>query len=103
MRINCALDDQYGEYCVKYHVIFEDHSAKNREREHLMTEVFGYTMLHPYNHSVAVDVSYSERCEPGDENMEWREEGEEFLRSLNFRKDKPEQALNNQSTKAGLL
>jgi len=86
MKVDCALDDRYGQYCVKYHMVYEDHRAKNRgEADYLMVEVFGYTILHPRENATAIDIAYSERYKPGEDKTEWRNEGQAFLASLKFR------------------
>jgi hypothetical protein len=72
-------------FCVRYKEHFEDHGANNLNgRKFMIVENFGLICLHPENPTVGVDIYYSERCAANEQNQTFRNEGEEFIKSLKF-------------------
>lgn len=74
-----------SQQCVRYDSKFEDHGVKNLDKKtFVMVKSSGVFCLHPDTPNVGIDLYYFEKSIAGAENMSYREEGEQFLSSLNF-------------------
>jgi hypothetical protein len=71
--------------CVRYNNNFEDHGVKNMaEKTFVIVKSSGIFCLHPDTPDVGVDLYYYEKSLSGVDNMSYKNEGEQFLSSLNF-------------------
>ncbi len=71
--------------CVRYNNNFEDHGVKNlAEKTFVIVKSSGIFCLHPDTPDVGVDLYYYEKSLSGVDNMSYKNEGEQFLSSLNF-------------------
>jgi hypothetical protein len=71
--------------CVRYQLSADDREARNRgSREALLMRVVGRFCLHPQDRAAAVDIYYSARYVPSFDPATLVNEGEAFLRSLQF-------------------
>jgi len=74
-----------SQQCVRYNNNFEDHGVKNLTKEtFVIVKSSGLFCLHPETPGVGVDLYYFERSLSGADNMSYKNEGEQFLSSLNF-------------------
>lgn len=77
--------ENIGPFCVDYELLAEDLKAKNLgNNEFLIMTVRGVFCLHPNNKGHAVDIYYSVRSIPALDFSSLMEEGEGFVRSLQF-------------------
>jgi hypothetical protein len=70
--------------CARYRMRSRDRGASIAKGVPLSLEQAGVICLHPVSHRHLVDVRYSERGGPEPPSAQLREEGEAFLRSLEF-------------------
>ena len=70
--------------CVRYRFKLEDRGAPFAKGVALLQEEFGFICLHPQSRKHFVDVRYSERGGPQPVSAQMREEGEAFLRGIEF-------------------
>ena len=79
------VDTRLASFCVNYNSTYEDHNAKNLgENQFLLVENHGLICLHPDSLKVGVDVYYSDRSVPSEQNSLFMQEGEAFIRGLKF-------------------
>jgi hypothetical protein len=79
-----ALDGPPERFCVRHYTKAVDRKAVYAAGRALLVETIGVSCLHPDNRALSVDVSYTERGDPAETNLELRAEGESFVRSLKF-------------------
>jgi len=74
-----------SQQCVRYNNNFEDHGMKNLgKKTFVIVKSSGVFCLHPETPNVGIDLYYFEKSISGADNMSYRNEGEQFLASLNF-------------------
>ena len=74
-----------SQQCVRYNNNFEDHGVKNlAEKTFVIVKSGGVFCLHPDTPGVGVDLYYFEKSLSGADNTSYKNEGEQFLSSLNF-------------------
>lgn len=79
------IDTTIAPLCVSYNQTSEDHGAKNLGSNlFLLVENHGLVCLHPDSQKVSVDVYYSDRSVPSEQNLFLKKEGEAFIQSLRF-------------------
>lgn len=79
------VDTRLAPFCVSYNSTYEDHNAKNLgENQLLLVENHGLICLHPDSSKVGVDVYYSDRSVPSEQNSLFKQEGEAFIQGLKF-------------------
>lgn len=78
------VDPTAGPFCVRYQTKTEDRGATNAKGKSLLAETFGLSCLHANRKNPAIDLSYTERGLPGETGTVLRDEGENFIRSLQF-------------------
>ena len=77
--------DAHEKSCVSYYVSAHDHHAKNKgDHEFLVLLTVGRFCLHPQNRSAATDLLYSVRHIPNFDAGALIDEGESFVKSLQF-------------------
>jgi tetratricopeptide (TPR) repeat protein len=72
-------------YCWTYHLIVEDRAAKTRTGKKVMLlEIIGYICQHPKDRTKGINMQYSHRYYPGDEDPEIKNKAKEFLDNVTF-------------------
>jgi len=74
-----------SQQCVHYNNNFEDHGMKNlNQATFVIVKSSGVFCLHPDTPDVGIDLYYFEKSLSGAEVTSYKNEGEQFLSSLNF-------------------
>ena len=85
MKSEFKIDNRFAPFCVTYYQKYEDHEAKNLgENKFLIIENHGLLCLRPESPDIGVDIYYSERYLPKEQNLLLKKEGETFIQSLKF-------------------
>jgi tetratricopeptide (TPR) repeat protein len=72
-------------YCWTYHLIVEDRAAKTRTGKKVMLlEIIGYICQHPKDRTKGINMQYSHRYYPGDDDPEVKNKAKEFLDNVTF-------------------
>ncbi len=81
-----VLDKKFGAYCLRFHLIAEDHQAEHKGAGGFaVMEAWGYGALHPQHPRWYFDVSFSERNEPGKGDPSASSAAQQFLNGFAFR------------------
>ena len=86
-ELSAVPDSRFG-YCVKEHVVFEDHDSPSGPPAFdrvLIKEDWVYACLHPDSSRVMVEIGFSERGLPGESDPSLADVREQFFGSLQFR------------------
>jgi hypothetical protein len=75
-----------GHRCTRSHAVAEDRGAskKTSRRDPMVLEMVTLTCAHPRSEGVGVNVSYSHRHYPGDEDKMFMRKADEVLASVDF-------------------
>ncbi len=75
------------EKCVRYRQSYQDHGFKGLGgRRYVNVDIQGLFCLHPDNDEVGIDINFVEKSLSNTQVKSYRNEGEQFLASLNFHK-----------------
>ncbi len=76
------LDDRFGPYCIKHYIKSQDRQAVGAAGKTLTFEILTYMILHPEDRTLLINVGYSARYLPDDQDARLaalRAEGEKFI------------------------
>ncbi|MEO7728935.1 MAG: hypothetical protein ABIS45_16915 [Burkholderiales bacterium] len=84
IEFDSSIDNTFDAWCVRYRFKRADRDAVLSRNRALLLEDYGITCLHPQKKELVVDIGYSERGRPAELSADLRQEGETFVRSLEF-------------------
>lgn len=79
-----TVDQSFAAWCIRYRLKRADRDAVLARARALLVEDSGLSCLHPEKKTLLVDVGYSERGRSAELSADLRNEGEQFMRSLEF-------------------
>ena len=82
------LDPKFGDYCVKYSSVSEDHGATNKGNDpFLVLKLYGYIFIHPNYGNEIIDISYSERGKVSEIDPDFEIAAKKFIEGMKLKKN----------------
>lgn len=81
-------DPKFGDYCVKYSAVSEDHGATNKGNDpFLVFKLYGYIFIHPNYENEIIDISYSERGKVSEIDPDFEIAAKKFIEGMKLKKN----------------
>ena len=79
------LDPAFGDYCVAYDELVEDHGGDRGDAPYLLRRTFGYCFIHPRTKQL-LEFSYAQRSKPGEfDEKEFMDRAKAFMGGITLK------------------